>query len=139
MSMKNLADSIFQETVPELNKELLQEYYERSQRQKEDKKWLEKYKPIIIQSLQNAGKNKLEQEGFRVSITIPNTSHFDMEKVLVFLKEKQLGCLKEVVDEEALTQAIEEGVIDLEELKAVAWIEDKGTPRLTIKKVSSDD
>lgn len=137
--MKNLADSVFQETVPELSQELLQEYYERSQRQKEDKKWLEKYKPVIIKSLQDLGKDKWEQNGFKISITIPNTSHFDMDKVFSFLKEKQLGCVKEVVDEEALMKAIEEGVIDLEELKAVAWVEDKGTPRLTIKKVSSDD
>lgn len=57
------------------------------------------------------------------------------------LKEKGLWNLacKEVLDEEKLKKLIEEGEVDISELKEYAWVEKKGTPRLIIKKVKKID
>lgn len=55
--------------------------------------------------------------------------------------EIQNRCLVQAVDEEALAECVEEGLVDLATLKTFAWVEAKGFPRLSIskRKDSSND
>lgn len=119
--------------------ELIKEYYIRNTRKKEDESWLKKHKDTIVNILNRIGKDKVNVGDIRVSVVTPDYSRFDEDKVLEFLKSKGEDifnkCTKVVVDEEALTKAIEEGDIDINELKAYAWVSIQGTPRLTVSKV----
>lgn len=138
--MKKLADHVAGNDVFTnegiLEEGIVREYHERNERKKEDEKWLKKYKPIIQKGLESLGKDKVDVGELRVSITIPDNSHFDMDKVLEFVVERNIKeATKLAVDEEGLQKAVEDGVIDLEELKKYAWVEKKGTPRLSIKPI----
>jgi hypothetical protein len=117
---------------------LIQEYFERSQRRSEDDKWIKANKPSITGAMAELAKDKADFGLYRVSISTPDESRFDMEKVLEFLANDVpegvfSECTKVVVDEDALMKRIEDGTIDLDILKAAAWIEKTGTPRLSIK------
>lgn len=125
----------------ELSESLLKEYEERNTRKKKDEAWLKKHSSIIKKVLEKMGKSKTDVGNIRVSVSVPDTSHFDMDKVLDYIQSTELSedtidaVTKIVVDEEGLMKAIEEGLIDADELKAHAWVESEGTPRLTVKKI----
>jgi len=139
--MKNLANQIIGNDVfvqqTEVSEDIISEYFMRNERKKEDEKWLKANKTIIMQELERLGKQANDWGDFRVSYVEPDNSTFDMEKVLDYVLEfhPDLGLTKLVVDEEKLTAAIEEEKVDLESLKVVAWKEQKGSPRLTVKKM----
>lgn len=121
----------------ETDENLVREYFERNERKKDDEKWLKEHKPTIIRTMNDLGKSKSDFGDMRVSVTIPDNSKFDDDKVLEFLVNHDLDeiATKRVVDEEALAQLIEDETVDLEELKDSAWVESQGTPRLSIKRL----
>lgn len=129
-------EDVFSEQTGELSA-IVKEYFERNERKKEDENWLKKYRPVVISEMERLGKDKALFDDVKVSISIPDNSRFDDEKVLEFLEAKGLTdkATKRVVDEDKLSALIESGEIDLEELKEVAWVVSTGSPRLTITKV----
>lgn len=133
--MKNLANKI-NETI-EVNQDLIEEYFRRNNRKKEDDKWLKKHRELIIAELNKLGKDRVDYGNIRVSITVPNTSKFDKEKVLEFadIKGIRAKVIKEELDEDKLMQLIENEEVSVEELKEYAWIESKGSPRITLKEL----
>lgn len=118
-----------------IDEALVKEFYERNERKKEDEKWLKQYKPLVMKGLEQLGKAKADFGDFRASYTVPDNSKFDEGRVIEFLLEKGLFELgtKPVLDDEALSVMIEQGLIDFDELKERAWIEAKGAPRISIK------
>jgi len=133
--MKNLANKI-NETI-EVNQDLIYEYFKRNERKKEDDKWLKEHRELIIAELNKLGKDRVDYGNIRVSITVPDTSKFDKEKVLEFadIKGIRAKVIKEELDEDKLMQLIENGEVSVEELKEYAWIESKGSPRITLKEL----
>jgi len=130
--------NFFGEIVPlEINQEIIEEYFRRNERKKEDEKWLKEYRNIIINELNRLGKDIVDFGNIRVTMTIPNTSKFDSEKVLEFLEKKGLKqrAVKEELDEDKLMQLIDEGLVDIDELKEYAWVESFGSPRVTLKEM----
>jgi hypothetical protein len=140
--MNNLADQtngVFGK-VDKTDAEIAKEYLFRNERKKEDEKWLDKVKPVLRKILLDADKDKMDFNGVRIIIQVPDTSKFNNDKLVTFLQENGLhSVLEEVtkvsVNEEALAKAIENGDIDLELLNAAAWEVSFGTPRLTAKQV----
>lgn len=110
-------------------------YYYFTQRKKEDEKWLKVAKPTILSILDRLGKDKVDFGAYRVSVVVPDCSYFDKELLLDFLEDNNLLDLAtiKVPDEEKIGQLIDEGLIDAEELKKVAWVDKQGTPRLSVK------
>ncbi|MEC0276865.1 hypothetical protein [Peribacillus frigoritolerans] len=138
--MQSLIDAlkkdVFQQEVV-VDESLIQEYFERNERKKQDDKWLKENKEVVFQGLKKLDKNKADFGSFRASYTVPDNSKFDEAKVLEFAIGHGIyeQVTKQVLDEDALTNMIEQGLIDLEELKAYSWVAAEGTPRVTIKKV----
>ncbi|MGA4519241.1 hypothetical protein ACPA0F_18445 [Solibacillus silvestris] len=124
-----------------IDESVIQEYYVRNERKKEDDKWLKDMKPVIFNGMRQLGKNKADFGQVRVSYSVPDQSHFDEEKVLAYALEKGLFEMvtKPALDEQALIRMIEQGLIDFDELKEVAWVEKFGTERITVKKVNVDE
>jgi hypothetical protein len=121
-----------------LEKELIEEYFTVSERKKKDDKWLKDNGQKIKEIMLSQEKKKEDVGDFRVEVVVPNLSKFDEEKVLVFLKsipELYNYATKTVLDGEKLEEVIGTGALDIDELKKVAWIEQYGSPRLTVKKV----
>lgn len=116
---------------------LIQEYFERNERKKQDDKWLKDNKSAVYNGLLKLKKEKADFGDYRASYTVPDTSKFDEEKVLEFALGHGIHEMvtKQVLDEDALMVMIEQGLIDFEQLKEFAWVEAKGSPRVTIKKV----
>lgn len=136
--MRQLADSVFGKMT--VSQSLIDEFYERNSRKVADEKWLKTNKPALVNAMQELGKQKSDFGDIRVTVSTPDESRFDMEKILEFLANDVPEaifdrCTKVVVDEDALMAAIEEGSIDLGLLKEFAWIERKGTPRIMVKKL----
>lgn len=133
--MQNLVNKI--NGVPEVNQEFIKEYFRRSERKKEDEKWLKENRQFIINELEKLGKDVVDFGNIRVSMSIPDTSKFDSEKVLEFLEMKGLKdrAIKEELDEEKLMDLINDELIDVEELKEYAWVESKGSPRIILKEL----
>lgn len=133
--MQNLVNKINE--VPEVNQEFIKEYFRRSERKKEDEKWLKENRQFIINELEKLGKDVVDFGNIRVSMSIPDTSKFDSEKVLEFLEMKGLKdrAIKEELDEEKLMDLINDGLIDVEELKEYAWVESKGSPRIILREL----
>lgn len=130
---------VFQnETVVDEN--LIKEYYERNERKKSDEKWLKEHKVAVFKGLQELGKQKAAFGDLQVSYTVPDQSYFDEAKVLEFALEHGVYELvtKAVLDEDALTSMIEQGLIDFDELKEYAWVEKKGTERISVKRVAKE-
>jgi hypothetical protein len=120
-----------------LEKELIEEYFTVSERKKKDEKWLKENGVKIKEIMISMEKTKEDIGSYRVEVTVPNTSKFDEEKVLEYLKEfpeVYAYSTKISLDEEKLEEVIEKGDIDLEEIKKRAWIEQTGSPRLVVKK-----
>lgn len=146
--MKNLAnhiqgtneENVFEQSDKE-QQSLVKEYFERNERKKDDDKWLKKNKGSVLGILEKMGKEKHDFGEVRASYTTPDTSKFDNDKIMEFLVEKGMDEMgtKRVVDEDAIANLIEQGLIDLDELKEYAWVESKGTPRLTVKKAKKSD
>ena len=124
-----------------IDKSLIEEYYSRNERKKEDDKWLKDMKPVIFNGMKQLGKSNADFGEVRVSYSIPDQSHFDEEKVLAFAQERGLFEMvtKPTLDEEALMTMIEQGLIDFDELKSFAWIEKFGTERIMVKKVPDSE
>lgn len=136
--MRNLADSVFGRIT--VSQSLVDEYYERSQRKSQDDKWLKQNKPAIVHAMEELGKQKSDFGDIRITVSTPDESKFDTEKILVFLandvpRDVFDRCTSVVVNEEALMECIHEGTIDLDALKAIAWVEKAGTPRIMVKKL----
>jgi hypothetical protein len=132
-------DAFEQETS--VDEALVQEYFERNERKKADEKWIKEHKEKIYKGLNELGKSKADFGTYRASVSVPDNSRFDNDKVLQFVAEKGLyeEVTMRVLDEEKLVALIEDGLIDLEELKSKAWIESKGTARISVKKVERND
>lgn len=135
--MKSLVNSINNafEQETDLSLELVAEYHKRNERKKSDEAWLKKNKPAFERAMAALGKQKYDIGEYRISIVVPDASKFDTAKVTEFLEQKGIleHYTKQVLDEELLAERISSGHIDLEELKKYAWVEAKGTPRLTVK------
>ena len=133
--MRNLIHEI--NGTPEIGQELIEEYFKRNERKKEDEKWLKEHRKLIVNELQELGRDVVDFGNIRVSVTIPDTSKFDKEKVLEFAEKNGFKdkVIKEELDEDKLVQLIESGEVDLEELKEYAWIESTGSPRVTLKEM----
>lgn len=134
--MENLAHKI--NAHSEVNEGLISEYYFRNERKKADNKWLREHRKLVIEELQKLNKNKVDYGDFRVSMTIPDTSKFDEEKILRFTESKGYKdkVVKEVLDEDKLMELLEKDLISIEDLKEHAWIESTGSPRITVKKLN---
>ena len=95
----------------------------------------------MLKALKEAGKSVEDFGNLRVSVSVPNTSDFDNDKVLEYVKSK--GLIDRVttpsLDEGKLMEAIENDVIDLEDLKLHAWVESTGSPRVSIKRIDKDE
>jgi hypothetical protein len=136
--MQQLADSVFGKIT--VSQSLIDEFYERNTRKAADDKWLKANKPAILNAMNELGKTKSDFGDIRITVSTPDESRFDMEKIVEFLaNDVPEGifhqCTKVVVDEAALMDAIEHGKIDLGTLKQFAWIERTGTPRISVKKL----
>lgn len=133
--MQNLVRVV--NSTSEVNQELIEEYFKRNERRKEDEKWLKKHRKLIVNELQELGRDVVDFGNIRVSVTIPDTSKFDKEKVLEFAEKNGFKdkVIREELDEDKLVQLIESGEVDLEELKEYAWIESTGSPRVTLKEL----
>ena len=133
--MQNLVSAI--NNTSEVNQELIEEYFKRNERRKEDEKWLKEHRKLIVNELQELGRDVVDFGNIRVSVTIPDTSKFDKEKVLEFAEKNGFKdkVIREELDEDKLVQLIESGEVDLEELKEYAWIESTGSPRVTLKEL----
>jgi hypothetical protein len=142
--MKNLATSttgnVFDDT--ELDEALIKEYYERNERKKADEAWLKKNGSLVKGIMAKQEKSKEGIGDYVVSVNIPDTSHFDNNKLLDYLLKEYPNLkdlyLKFAVDEEAVMGLIEDGTVDVEELKANAWVSSTGAPRLTINKIKKE-
>jgi len=124
----------------EVNEELIREYHMRNERKKEDEKWLQKHRNLIINELKKLNKDVIDYGNLRVSIITPKTSKFDKAKVLEFVEIKGIKSkvVKEELDEDKLTELVEKGEISLDELKEYAWVESIGSPRMIIKELERD-
>jgi len=133
--MQDLVNAI--NNTSEVNQELIEEYFKRNERRKEDEKWLKEYRKLIVNELEKLGRDVLDFGNIRVSVTIPDTSKFDKEKVLEFAEKNGFKdkVIKEELDEDKLVQLIESGEVDLEKLKEYAWVESTGSPRVTLKEI----
>lgn len=135
--MQNLADYVKGDAFTQLNEDLINEYFMRNERKKQDEEWLKQHRPAILRGLEEMGKSRTDIGNIRVSVSVPDASHFDMDKVYEYAD--RLGILekvtKRVIDEEKLMRCIENGEIALEDLKSYAWVEKKGTPRINVTKV----
>ena len=121
----------------EVSQEFIEEYFKRNERKKEDEKWIKENRKLVIKELKRLERDVVDYGNIRVSMTIPNTSKFDKEKVLEFAETKGIKSkvIKEELDENKLMQLIEEGLIDVEELQKYAWVESTGSPRVTLKEL----
>ncbi len=145
--MKKLAQQV-NDVFDTLDEDLLKEYYERSERKKQDEAWIKKYNGIIKDILIKQGKSNEQVGNIVVSVSVPDTSKFDEEKLLEYIvslyneqkisDEDYLKCLKTSINEQAIMELVENGVIDLEELKEKAWVQSTGTPRLNVKKLKGE-
>lgn len=133
-------DVFAQETS--VGEDTLREYHFRNERKKQDEKWLKENKASILTGLAELGKRKADWGGFRASYSTPDKSHFDKEKVIEFLESNYNHRIYEdviqqvkVVDENVLAEYVERGEIDLEALRAYAWVEKYDAPRLTVSVV----
>lgn len=145
--MKKLAQQV-NDVFDTLDEDLLKEYYERSKRKKQDGAWIKKYSGIIKDILIKQGKSNEQVGNIVVSVSVPDTSKFDEEKLLEYIvslyneqkisDEDYLKCLKTSINEQAIMELVENGVIDLEELKEKAWVQSTGTPRLNVKKLKGE-
>lgn len=121
-----------------INQEIIEEYFKRNERRKEDEKWLKEYRKLIVNELKELGRDVVDFGNIRVSVTIPDTSKFDKEKVLEFAEKNGFKdrIIREELDEDKLVQLIESGEVDLEELKEYAWVESTGSPRVILKELN---
>ena len=133
--MQNLVRVV--NSTSEVNQELIEEYFKRNERRKEDEKWLKEHRKLIVNELKELGRDVVDFGNIRVSVTIPDTSKFDKEKVLEFAEKNGFKdrVIREELDEDKLVQLIESGEVDLEELKEYAWVESTGSPRVTLKEL----
>lgn len=124
----------------EIEEELLRQYDEINDRKKKDEKWLKENGKYVKEIMERAGKDKKDVGNYRVSVVVPDTSKFDEDKLLEVLTNiLDEDALDKVttrkINETVLTEMVEAGEVDIDTLKAFAWVESKGSPRLTIKRI----
>jgi hypothetical protein len=145
MSLTNLASAVSGnnafETTNVDEAALVKEYFERNERKKEDEKWLEKNKTKLKAILARNERDKMDFGDVRVSVVVPDTSKFDIEKMFDYFVSEGLidAVTKQVIDEGKVAALIEEGKVDVDALKEAAWVESTGTPRLTVSKARKGD
>jgi hypothetical protein len=132
---------------PKVDEDMINEYFARNQRKKQDEAWLKQYGRLIKEALSDTPKSVIGN--YVVTVTVPDNSKFNEEKLMSYLTEKVLPVngaafkisTKLAIDEEGFTECVEKGLINMDEVKEFAWEEIKGSPRLTIteRKASSDD
>lgn len=134
--MENLWGQVSAEEVA-----LVKEYFERSKRSSEDKKWLDAHREKIKEIMSRLNKNKADFGEYRVSIVTPDKSRFDLDKVYEFCEKHGLldKVTKTVIDTEKLNEVIDKGEIDVDALIQYAWVEESGSPRIYVKKVKEED
>lgn len=128
-----------------VDEHLICEYFERNERKKSDEAWLKSKAPAIRDALKDTPKSVFGD--LIVTVSTPNTSKFNPDKLMEYLETKikpvneelYNGCTKRVVDEDALATYIESAQIDIDDLKAHAWEESIGTPRITISRRKRED
>lgn len=123
---------------------LLKEYCERSERKREDEKWLKDNRGKILPFYKGATDTVKELvEDFEFLYIPVDASGFDEEKVLNYLKdliESGTEVIKtaiktvESVDYDILEELCDQGVMSLDELKERAWVTKPGTPKLVTKR-----
>lgn len=127
--------NLFKSTKLDLS--LVDEYFAKNEQKKQVESWLKKNKPAIMAAMGGAPKDEVGD--YVVTVSTPNESKFDEDKLVDYLSSNGFTeALTHKVDEEALATCIAEGKIDIEDLKKAAWIEKKGTPRLSIKVKKAD-
>lgn len=124
-----------------LNQHLVEEYFFRNERKKQDEAWLKDNRLKVIKALEDVGKTAEDLGNFRVSMSIPDTSKFDNDKVLDYVRTKGLfdKVVTQVLDETKLVELVEKEEIDLEDLKKFAWMESTGSPRVTVKRLDKNE
>lgn len=128
-----------------IDENLIREYFERNERKKSDEAWLKSKAPVIKEALKDTPKSMFGD--LVVSLSTPNTSKFNNDKLMEYLEEKIKPsnvevynmCTKRVVNEYSLAECIERNLIDIDELRDYAWEESVGTPRLTISRRRKND
>lgn len=133
--VQNLVNKVNGNT--EVNQDFIAEYLKRNERKKEDEKWIKENRKLVIEELKKLEKDVVDYGNIRVSMTIPDTSKFNKEKVLEFADTKGIRdrVIKEELDEDKLMTLIDEGLINVEELQEYAWVEFTGSPRITVKEL----
>lgn len=125
----------------ELDQHLVEEYFMRNRRRREDGNWLKENRLRVLEAMDKSGRDKEDFGEYRISVSTPNNSKFDEDKVLEYADK--IGILDKIVkpslDEAKLMNVIESNEIDLEELKKFAWVESTGSPRVSIKKMVKDE
>jgi hypothetical protein len=123
-------------TKQKVDEALIQEYFTRNKRKKEDEKWLKSNGNAIKKALADTPKSLIGD--YAVIISVPDMSNFNRDKTLEYLEKNHSDILKNctvaVLDEEVLSQYIEDGTVDIKALKEYAWEETQGSPRLLITK-----
>ncbi len=127
-----------------VDNQLINEYFVRNSRKSEDEKWLKENRLAIVEAFSEANINKKDFNDIRVSISVPNESKFDPDKLCTYLQTKFtfnefLTMVQFKPNEEKVVELINEGRIDLDDVKTHCWIEKMGSPRLTVKKLKKSD
>lgn len=126
----------------DITEDFIAEYYARKEALDREKKALDEINNYIKKSLLSSGLNKAKFGNVVVSITTPNTSKFDMDKVLEFMYDRYPDFVdnvtKRVVDDSKLEELVLSGKVDKDALVDFAFVESKGTPRATYKYVGDD-
>jgi hypothetical protein len=148
MKMSNLHDykkDVFEKQTT-VEDSVISKYYKYNELKKKAEKWLKENVSSIKDAMSKLGADKKDFGKYRVSISVPDASKFDdvlVMRYLVMLLAKKIITKKDFdnltirkPNEEALTEYINNGKISLEDLKANAWVEAKGSPRLTISDTS---
>jgi hypothetical protein len=125
------------------SKELIERYHALNETKKSLEKDLDSLKNEIKSSYSSATKQVLY--GYKVEVTYPDTSKFDNDKVIDFLQNcLRVGMIDKddfdtsttlALNEEGLTDLINSGKIVFDALKDYAWVESKGSARLTVTKL----
>ena len=115
--------------------DLVKEYFERNERKKEDEAWMKRNKEKVVKLL--GDKKAMDFGNIRVSVVVPDTSKFNPDKLQEYFQNKKPeyfdGVAKKVVDEKKVEKLVESEQIDIDELMEYAWVESKGSPRVTVK------
>jgi len=139
---KKLEDVFASDEELDISEEVVRDFYTRKAKFNKEKSALDKINKMIKKTLLESGKHVARFGNIVVKISIPDTSKFNMDKVLEYVKKNHPDMVhkltKQVIDEDALDFAIDTGLIDTVELSKFALERSLGTPRATLKEVEDD-